>query len=783
MELTSIYDTAPIGLAVLDTDLRFLRVNRRLAEINGLSPEEHLGRTVAELLPDLGPQAEHVLRTILATGQPLRDVEVRGQTPARPGVDRVWIEQFTPLKDDAGRVVAISIVAEEVTESRRLQRELHVGERRLSLALQAARLVMWEWNLRTDQLSFPLGDWLEYPVEGTPHTMRDFRELVHPQDVELVEGSLRAHLSGHQPVYECEFRVRCADGGYRWTLSRGQVTSRDEQGRPLLMTGFRQDVTARRLAEADRREQAQLLELASDAIFVWNVGDGIERWNSGAERQYGFSREEALGSVSHELLQTEFPAPLPEILEHVESRGMWRGQLVHHTKSGDRLHVEALLQRVNGQSGRILEIARDVTAERAARERVADSERRLRVSQQRLDIALQAGRMGVWEWVPGTGAVHWSPQMYELTGISPATGPSSLTALMELVHPDDRPVGDAQLARVLDRGGDYDVEYRIRTPQGRERTLLSRGRVLHSGERASRLIGISMDITAQKAMEESLREEDARRNEFLAMLGHELRNPLAPIMNAVRLLEKTGDHPDKRAAAIQIMKRQSQQMARLVDDLLEVSRITQGRVELRMENLLVATAAYSALEAARPLAREKQQRIDIDIPPDLDVVADPARLTQILSNLVVNAVKYTPPGGHIEVRAHAVQEGDVVIRVSDDGMGISPELLPRIFELFTQDRRTLDRSEGGLGLGLALVKRLVELQGGSVQGDSAGIGRGATFTVRLPRHGRRQELRPTEAHENSVRLAPMSILIVDDNKDAAKTTALLLGLDGHRVAL
>ncbi|HEY1230997.1 MAG TPA: ATP-binding protein, partial [Ramlibacter sp.] len=221
----------------------------------------------------------------------------------------------------------------------------------------------------------------------------------------------------------------------------------------------------------------------------------------------------------------------------------------------------------------------------------------------------------------------------------------------------------------------------------------------------------------------------------------------------------------------------------LVDDLLEVSRITQGRIELRMENLLVATAVHAAVETARPLAREKGQTIEVDVPHEVDLVADPARLTQILSNLIVNAVKYTRAGGHVRVTARAAGERFVEIEVADNGMGISPELLPRIFELFTQDRRTLDRSEGGLGLGLALVRRLVELHGGRVESASPGEGQGATFTVCLPRHGRRRELRANEAHDVPAHLAPASFLVVDDNRDAAETMAALLELDGHRVRL
>lgn len=784
MELTSLYDTAPIGLAVLDTRLRFVRVNNRLAEINGRSVEDHIGRSVAEVVPDLAPQAEGVLREILETGEPLRDVEIRGEAPSMPGVERIWVEQFTPIRDERGHIVAISVVAEEVTERRGLQQEVQRMRERLALALGAARVAMWEWHVDSGAVEFAENDWLE-PAARMTRSMDDFLQLVHPQDRHWVEQGLQAHLSGQQPRYECEFRLPAEGGGHRWYLSRGQVTERDAAGRPLVMTGVRHDITERKLAEADRRQQASLLDLAFDAIFVWRLDGDIERWNRGAERQYGYTAAEALGRSSHELLRTEFPVPLEQMLAQVRQQGLWRGELVHCTKAGARVRVEAVLQVLPGDPDRVLEIARDMTAEREARDRLAASEHQLREYRERLELALEAGRMGVWEWLPNESHSFWSPEMFALAGLEPAPDArASQDRFMELVHPDDRPVLDGQLARVLDRGGDYQCEFRLRTPGGRERWLLARGRVVQgASDGRARLVGVNLDVTEHKLMEQTLREGDARRNEFLAMLGHELRNPLAPITNAVRLLEKTGHDADRRGAAVQIVKRQSQHMARLVDDLLEVSRITQGRIELRVENLLVATSAYSAIEAARPLACQKQQRIDVSVPPDLDVVADPARLTQILSNLVMNAVKYTPPGGHIRVSAAEVDGQFVEIQVADDGMGISADLLPQVFELFTQDRRTLERSEGGLGLGLALVRRLVELHGGRVRARSPGPGQGSMFTVCLPRRGRRDELRASQIHAETVRVVPLAILIVDDNRDAAETMAALLRLDGHRVSL
>ena len=354
---------------------------------------------------------------------------------------------------------------------------------------------------------------------------------------------------------------------------------------------------------------------------------------------------------------------------------------------------------------------------------------------------------------------------------------------LQMIHPDDRPRLDAEIARVLAKGGDYESEFRVVRADGDVRWLVSRGRVMHDGDgRNSRLVGVNFDITERKLVEQAMKEADSRRTEFLAMLAHELRNPLAPIANAVRLLELVGDSTERRTAATQILRRQTGHLARLVDDLLEVSRITQGRIELRMENMLVATSVFQAVEAARPLARERQQTIVVEVPPALDLVADPARLTQIISNLVTNAVKYTQEGGLIEVLAESESNDQLSIVVQDNGPGIAADLQPRIFELFTQDERTLDRAQGGLGIGLALVKRLAELHGGRVRCENRRDGfSGARFVVCLPRQGRRGELRGSRVTATRAHLPPLPILVVDDNRDAAQTLASLLQLDGHRV--
>jgi signal transduction histidine kinase/CheY-like chemotaxis protein len=274
---------------------------------------------------------------------------------------------------------------------------------------------------------------------------------------------------------------------------------------------------------------------------------------------------------------------------------------------------------------------------------------------------------------------------------------------------------------------------------------------------------------------------DRRKDEFLAMLAHELRNPLAPVRNAVQILRATrAEDPDVVRLA-ELMGRQVGQMAHMVDDLLDVSRITRGKVDLRKERVTLTDAITRAVEIARPLIEDRRHQLNVSTPSEVVVLdADPMRLTQVLGNLLNNAAKYTEEGGRIWVTG--ARDGvEAVVRIRDTGIGLSPDMLTSVFDLFTQENRTLDRSQGGLGIGLTLVRSLVELHGGTVRATSEGPGRGSEFVVRLP-------AMPTGTHAGSEAkpsrpaTAPRHrLLIVDDNVDSAESLAELLGLTGHEV--
>jgi PAS domain S-box-containing protein len=297
---------------------------------------------------------------------------------------------------------------------------------------------------------------------------------------------------------------------------------------------------------------------------------------------------------------------------------------------------------------------------------------------------------------------------------------------------------------------------------------------------ASERVALDRALAEREQLLQSLSEASRAKDEFLAMLGHELRNPLSPIVTALQLMRMRGDTATGREQAI--IQRQVDHMVRLVDDLLDVSKITRGKIELKREHADVQAVLMKAVEQAGVLLEQRSHRLDIDVEPGLSCECDPVRLAQVVANLLTNAARYTDVGGHIRLRARAESPQRLAISVADNGSGIAPDLLPKVFELFFQGERSVDRAEGGLGIGLALVRSLVELHGGTVEAASAGRGRGSEFIVRLPWHD--ASTAPAEAPQQDLLAQPSTgkrVMLVDDNVDAAETLGYLLRAYGHEV--
>jgi PAS domain S-box-containing protein len=387
---------------------------------------------------------------------------------------------------------------------------------------------------------------------------------------------------------------------------------------------------------------------------------------------------------------------------------------------------------------------------------------------------------GVWVTDATGRNVYASDSFLNLVGINQEQ--CSNLGWGDMLHPDDVHATMTAWAECVRTGDVWYREHRFRGVDGHYHSILAQGVQMRDEDgKSTGWAGINLDISRMKKTEEALREADRRKDEFLATLAHELRNPLAPIRHAARLLGVRDIDEARSKVAREIIARQVSRMALLLDDLLDLSRITRGRLELRKEPVALAAVISAALETAQPLIDSKHHELSVHMPQNnTELVVDPLRISQALSNLLTNAAKYTDPGGRIALDID-VSARNIRIAVSDSGIGIQTNLLPTIFEMFSQVDSAIDRSEGGLGIGLALVKGLVSLHGGKVEAASAGPGKGSTFTIELPvnRVHVTSIERPT-AVPTPPTLGPFGrILVVDDNRDAANSLAMVLSSSGH----
>jgi PAS domain S-box-containing protein len=536
--LNAVLTSAPVGICVLDTELRFILINERLAEINGVSSAAHIGKTVREIVPSLEAQARRVVEQVASTGKPVIGREFSGETPKAPGLVRHWSESWYPVHRADGTLLGVAAVIEEITESKQAQEILRDTIAQLTATFDNAAVGIatcgpdGRWRRVNDRLCAIVG-WPREELVG-----RYFGDITHPDDLAEDLACGRRLFAGDIPNYVMEKRYLRKDGSLVWV----------------------------------------------------NLTVGLVR--------------------------------------------------------------------------------------------------------------------------------------------KPDSAPDYFVSVVE------------------------DISLRK-----------------HLEDERSRYVA-------------ALRDADRRKDEFLAMLAHELRNPLAPIFNAIQIARALGPVDARMQQTLDIIGRQVTHLTRLVDDLLDVSRVTSGKISLTKAPVDLADVISAGVELTRPLIDAKRQVLDLRLlqPGELCMVGDATRLTQVVGNLLNNAAKYTETGGHIEIQI-AREANDALVTVKDNGIGIEAELLPRVFDLFSQAERSLDRAQGGLGIGLSLVRTLVELHGGSVAASSAGRGRGSLFTVRLPLAGSPPQRTPMRrANPAEAGNTPRRILVVDDNVDSAESLRLLLELSGHQVS-
>ena len=435
-------------------------------------------------------------------------------------------------------------------------------------------------------------------------------------------------------------------------------------------------------------------------------------------------------------------------------------------------------QMVPGEDGateKVIGVFADVTARKEAERALRDSEAKFRT------IANAMPQM-VWSTLPDGYHDYYNQQWYEYTGMPP--GSTDGDNWNGMFHPEDQPHAWSVWHHSLRTGEPYEIQYRLRHRSGEYRWVLGRALPVR-GETGEiiRWMGTCTDIHDQRMAQEELLAANRRKDEFLAMLAHELRNPLAPISTAAHLLKLAPGDAERVARSGEIIARQVRHMTALVDDLLDVSRVTRGLIQLHPEPTDLHEVLASAVEQARPLLEERGHELMVQADPAPSIVlGDRTRLVQVVSNLLNNAAKFTPPKGRITLSLRIGDTADSAdISVGDNGIGIEPELLPHVFDLFIQGARTPDRAQGGLGLGLALSRSLVELHRGSIRAESAGHGQGSLFTVRLPLLAQQRTGPPANDGAPAARTRrSVRVLVVDDNVDAAESLAVFLQNEGHQ---
>ena len=523
-----------------------------------------------------------------------------------------------------------------------------------------------------------------------------------------------------------------------------------------------------------------LLPGAAVYRFVQGLGGGrrFTAMSAGIERMLGVTAAEVLDDPN-QMYGLVVPEDLPRLLaaekEAARTRTAFDCQFRQRTRSGDVRWVRC--RSAPRQVGDVLVwdgVMTDVTADHQAVEVLAESERRSRMMADSVPVLIwQAGpdRKGTWfnkPWLDFTGRA-----LDQELGDGWTDG----------VHADDRPRVLQSFGEAFDARRPVAAEYRLRRHDGAYRWVLAHGVPLTGPDGAfAGFIGSAIDITGHKELEEALRLADRRREDYLAMLAHELRNPLAPIRTGLHILARRPDDAKLVSETRAMMGRQVENMARIVDDLLDVSRVARGKVALRLTRLDLADVARTCTEDRRAVARGGGVTLTFAAPTGpVWVDGDVTRLSQVLDNLIHNGIKFTPARGTVTVTVSA--EGKTAVaRVRDTGTGIDRAMLPHLFEVFTQADRSLARSKGGLGLGLALVKGLAELHGGSVDAQSEGPGKGSEFVVRLPRAHEPAALTEVPVSPSSIG-KKKRILVVEDNRDSAESLRTLLDLSGYEVEL
>ena len=603
--------------------------------------------------------------------------------------------------------------------------------------------------------------WEVYPGLAGSEFEREYRQVVD----EGVARSFTSYYPNHDRWYEVH--AYPASGGLAVYFRDVSERMRDAADRERLAAK----------SERDRRIYHAALSNTPDLVYVFDLDHRFIYANESLLGMWGRTWQGAIGKNCLELGYEPWHAEMHdrELEQVVATRKPILGEVSFNGTNGRRVY-EYIFTPVIGAAGSVEAVAgtsRDVTDRKRSEEELKASEQRFR---------LTADNAPVLIWLAGADKLcYWFNKPWlEFTGRTMEQ--ESGNGWIDGIHPEDLDRCLEVYVTSFDARAPFKIDYRLRHRDGQYRWVVDHGIPLHDHDgQFTGYIGSCLDIQDRVAAEEELRENDRQKDEFLAMLAHELRNPLSAVGNAVTVL-KMSNEPEHIGFAKDVITRQMRHLTRLIDDLLDVSRISRGKIELRKDVVEATSILESAAESVRPLIEERKHTLELSVRRGtLWMDADPTRLEQVIVNLLNNAAKYSENSGRIRLTAY--NEGrEVVISVEDKGIGIPPEKLSQMFELFAQGDRSLARSEGGLGIGLTVVKKLVELHGGTVIARSEGPGEGCLFTIRLPSARERAAERSPSSTTTEKAGRRSRILVVDDNVDTARGLSRLLKLLGHDLA-
>ncbi|MGL4617808.1 MAG: PAS domain S-box protein, partial [Chroococcidiopsis sp.] len=981
IELESIYTTAPIGLCFIDSDLRFVRINQYLADLNGLPISAHIGRTLREILPEQADELEPLYRQAIASGEPRLNLEFHGINRAQPEVERDWIVSLNPLKQADGQVLGINVMVQEVTERQRLEQGLREANQRIVTA----------WESMTDAYLALDREWrITYVNQAASQLVKQLTNLepeaflgktqweIFPWTIgQVVEQQYRRAVTEQVPVH---FEVL-------YEPTRNWFEAHVYPSAEGLGIYFR-EISDRKQAEIDLRNSEHryrmLFETIDEGFCVCEMvfdenGEPMDyrflEINPAFEKMTGL--QQAVGKTARQLVPN-LEASWFEIYGRVALTGE-TVRFENRSEAMNRWFDVNAFRIGEAQDYRFAILFTNISERKCAEAALQSSEERLR-------LALEASKQGMWFWDLESDTLTWTTQCKALFGLA-ADAEVTYSVFLNSLHPSDRQRTQEAVTKAIDNLVDYDVEYRTQWADGTVRWIAAKGRCTYNAAgQAIYMMGVVLDIDERKQAELALQERHERLNllyettngllsaeqplnfisslfdklspqldlqyyfafmveernncqmlrlqsyagispaaaeaiewlefgqgicglvaqecqqivvnnvqqstlpnaytvrslgitayvsqplivrgrllgtlsfasstrtsftseeialmkaatdqiavaierahlidslqqqaqqliqtnrlkdEFLAVLSHELRSPLNPILGWVKLLQSRKFSETKTAEALATIERNAQLQAQLIEDLLDISRIMRGKIALTAAPVNLAYVISSALETVRLAAEAKNIQLQVTLASSkLQVSGDVTRLQQVVWNLLSNAIKFTPSGGRVEISLKEVESREqfkiqnskfkinskfrlptpdspkfAQIQVTDTGKGINPEFLPYVFEYFRQEDGSTTRKFGGLGLGLAIAKQIVEMHGSTISADSQGEGRGTTFTVQIPlmqnpRTPSDAIVEPTSQIINSVSLANVRVLLVDDDADTCEFLSAALEENG-----